>query len=479
MTEALTIAEIRKWLGNPVVKMFLGTATKESGEDRKLIIESALESVIFGTKCGLTCKFYAWLIDFIIKKSAESLGTDPKLILEGLKEPVFRRGIVNVLEGIAKFGVQTPQTTAAPFLVVWQLTNACNLRCKHCYASADNKAKADELTTEEAKKLIDELAYCGVVAIAFSGGEPLIRKDFFEIAEYAKKKDFYLSVATNGILITARIAKKLKSCVDYVEVSLDGLKETHEKFRGIPGIFDKTIRGIKNCVKVGLDVCIAPTVTKYNLREIPEILELAKKLKVKRFIAFNFIPTGRGKDIADQDISPEEREGLLKFFYSKLLDNDYPDVFSTAPQYSRIAMMAARADSNSPILPTHFAGKEARKALTGKTQALADFIGGCGCGRIYCCIQPNGDVWPCVFMPLNVGNIRKKPFKEIWLNQPVLNLLRDRSRLKGHCRICEFRNMCGGCRARAFAYFRNIHAPDPGCIFNKKYWDEIQRDMRI
>jgi radical SAM protein with 4Fe4S-binding SPASM domain len=159
------------------------------------------------------------------------------------------------------------------------------------------------------------------------------------------------------------------------------------------------------------------------------------------------------------------------------LEKDYPDVFSTAPQYSRISIKAAREDSGMPVLPTHFAGKGAREALKGKTQILSDFIGGCGCGRIYCCIQPNGDVWPCVFMPIKVDNVREKSFEEIWLNNPVLNNLRDRSKLKGHCKICEFKNVCGGCRARAYGYFKDVHAPDPGCIYNKKYWDEIVRAM--
>lgn len=477
MTGALTIAEIRRWLGNPLVKLVLNNGFKKDEKNNKLIIETAFENLVFGTRCGLTCKFYSWLVDFLIKKSANAFETDPKQVLEGLKDPVFRRGIINVLEGIAKFGVQTPQTTAAPFLVVWQLTNACNLKCKHCYASASNKLRPDELTTEEAKKLIDEFADAGVVAIAFSGGEPLVRQDFFEIACYAKKKDFYVSVATNATLITRKVTKKLKECVDYIEISLDGLKETHEKFRGIPGVFDKTVKGIKNCVKEGLDVCIAPTVTKYNLKEIPDVLELAKKLKVNRFIAFNFVPTGRGKNIVDQDITPEEREEILKFFYSKLLDKGYPDVFSTAPQYSRIALRVARETPNSPVLPTHFAGKDAREALKGKTQILSDFIGGCGCGRIYCCIQPNGDIWPCVFLPIKLGNVRKNKFKDVWLSNLILKDLRDRSKLEGHCKVCEFRNVCGGCRARAYGYFKNIHAPDPGCIYNKKYWEEIKTAM--
>lgn len=476
MSEALTVANIRRWLGNPIVRAILNKSVKR-GKDGKPIIECALEHSVFGTKCSLTCSFYSWFINVLIKRSAEIFGVDTKEVFEALKEPFFRRGIRNTLEGIAEFGIQTPQTTAAPFLVVWQFTNACNLRCKHCYASAISETMPDELTTEEAKDLIDELADCGVVAIAFSGGEPLIRKDFFEIANYAKERDFYVSVATNGTLITPSIGKKLKSCVDYVEISLDGSKETHEKFRGISGVYDKTINGIKNCVKEKLDVCIAPTVTKYNLKEIPEILELAKDLKANRFIAFNFIPTGRGKNIVNQDITPEEREEILKFFYSKLLEKGYPDVFSTAPQYSRISIMAAREDPDAPVLPTHFAGREAREALVGKTGVLSDFIGGCGCGRIYCCIEPNGDVWPCVFLPIKVGNIREKSFKEIWLNSPVLNELRDRSKLEGHCKVCEFRNVCGGCRARAYGYFKDIQAPDPGCIYNKKYWEEIKNTM--
>jgi len=477
MTEALTIAEIRRWFDNPLVKTFLSNALKNNGKDEKLIIEEALDNLVFGAKCGLTCRFYSWVIGVILKKSAKTFGTNPEEVLKNLKEPVFRRGIVNVLEGIANFGVQTPQTTAAPFLVVWQLTNICNLRCKHCYASASSQVMPDELTTDEAKNLIDELARTGVVAIAFSGGEPLMRKDFFELATYAKEKDFYVSVATNGTLIKPKIARKLKECVNYVEISLDGMKETHESFRGIPGIFNKTLKGIKNSVKEGLDVCIAPTITKFNLNEIPEILELGKKLGVNRFIAFNFIPTGRGKEIVNQDITPEEREKLLNFLYSKLLDKNYPDIFSTAPQYSRIAIKAAQENSEAEVLPTHFAGKEAREALKGKTQVLSDFIGGCGCGRIYCCIQPNGDIWPCVFMPIKLGNVRKNKFKDVWLGNLILKDLRDRSKLEGHCKVCNFRNVCGGCRARAYGYFKDIHAPDPGCIYNKKYWDELKSAM--
>ena len=473
MSEALTIASIRRWLGNPIVRTILNKSTKR-GKDGKPIIECALEHSVFGTKCSLTCSFYSWFINVLIKRSAEIFGVDTKEVLEALKQPFFRRGIRNTLEGIAEFGVQTPQTTAAPFLVVWQFTNACNLRCKHCYANATPKPKPEELTTKEAKDFIDEMAEDGVVAIAFSGGEPLMRKDFFEVASYAKKKDFYVAVATNGTLITPRIAKKLKRCVHYVEVSLDGVEKTHDSLRGIHGAFRRSVTGIRNCVSEELDVGIAPTITRYNLKEIPDLLEFAKKLKVNRFITFNFIPTGRGKSMLDKDLTPEEREKMLKFLYSKLLEKNYPDVLSTSPQYSRISIKTAREDPDAPVLPTHFAGKQARDALKGKTKTLSSFIGGCGAGRLYCSIQPNGDVWQCVFLPIKVGSIRERSFKEMWMNNPVFRELRDRSKLKGFCKVCPFRDVCGGCRARAYGYFGDIQAPDPGCIYNKKYWEEIK-----
>jgi len=379
---------------------------------------------------------------------------------EALGTPYFRKGLINVLKGIAEYGVTKPQKLAGPFLVVWNYTNACNLRCRHCYQNAE-KPTSDELSTEKRLEIIDQLDEANVASIAFSGGEPLMRRDFFEVAEYAAKKGIYVSVATNGTLITEHVVKRLKAAgVSYAEVSLDGASaETHDAFRGVPGSFDRTIEGIKNLVKEGIYTCIASTATKGNLAEIPSIVKLAKALHVNRFIIFNFIPTGRGQEIVNADLSPIERERLLEYLHSELMKGDL-ETLSTAPQYSRVCLQRSLTDQDGRLSPTHFASVD----LHGQTKHLAEFIGGCGAGRMYCAIQPNGLVTPCVFMPIVIGDLKKDDLLSIWKTSSVLGDLCDRERLKGRCGHCQYKHVCGGCRARAYAYYGDYLAPDPGCI---------------
>ncbi len=460
-----TIISLKKSFDNPIFKRLLKFVVKRDKCGSRL--EIAINQYL-GKKVNACwkCKIAGKIVSYAIRNGGKIFGVSEKEIKEGLKENVFKKGLINVLEGIAEYGITKPQKVAAPFLIVWDFTHACNLKCKHCYERAD-KPLPDELTTKEAKKLVDHLVEIGTVAVAFSGGEPLMRKDFFEVAKYTHKKGLYVALATNGTLITEKIAKKLSKCVDYVEISLDGANsKTHDSFRGIKGAFNRTIRGIKNCVKVGLYTCIATTSTKYNIKEIPKIYDLACKLKVNRMIVFNFIPTGKGVEIAKKDLTPEEREKLLTFLAEKLINNEGVETFSTAPQYARVTM------EYGACAPTHFyaAGEANEKILQ-----LAEFIGGCGAGRIYCAIEPNGDVQPCVFMPIKVGNIREKKFHDIWKNSKVFNDLRDRTKLKGNCSNCKYKFVCGGCRARAYAYFNDYMAPDPGCILNKKEWEKIAK----
>jgi len=470
MTSEIDIAmkNVEKWVGNPISRRMLKFVCKKDKCGNRL--ENAIDSytglIDKEKKLCWKCKIAGMMVSFVINRGISSFGANKEEVKRRFREPVFKRGLMNVLEGIAAYGVTKPQIVNAPFLVVWDFTKLCNLKCKHCYENAGEKMK-DELTTEEAKKLIDEMADAGVVAIAFSGGEPLTRKDFFEVAKYAKDKGMYVSIATNGTLITKDIAKYLKYVVDYVEISLDGKDaKTHNAFRGIP-VFDKVIEGIKNSVAAGLYTCVATTVTKYNYDQIEDIYTLVKNLGVKRFICFNFIPTGKGVEIIDYDISPEEREKLLNFLFDKLEGDCAMKALSTAPQFARIAV---EREKGVPV--GHFYGGA---GLEGRARALADFIGGCGAGRIYCSIEPNGDVQPCVFMPIKVGNVRKERFLDIWHNSPTLKTLRDRSLLKGHCANCENKFICGGCRARAYAYFNDITAPDPGCINNKDYWEKLKK----
>jgi radical SAM protein with 4Fe4S-binding SPASM domain len=411
----------------------------------------------------LFCKAYSSLIGALIDLGLHVFHVDRRSFVEYFCEDTTRRGLLAALRGIARYGITKPQLLEAPFLVVWNLTDACNLRCRHCYQRAGLK-RPDELTTPEKVRVVEELAEAGVVSIAFSGGEPLMARDFFEVAAKVKQEGMYLAVATNGTLISSDVAKRLKRVgIDYVEISLDFADAaSHDEFRGVEGAFERTLQGIRNCVAEGIYTCIATTVTKLNLQEVPEIIELAKQLKVKRFIAFNFIPTGRGIEEADLDLTDEEREELLKRLFVANEEGGI-EVLSTAPQYARVSLECSRG---AKVAPTHFYVGEAAWEL----KVLAEFIGGCGAGRLYCAVQPNGDISPCVFMPsLKVGNLREQSFMDVWHNDQVLFKLRDRASLEGNCGKCEYKFICGGCRARALAYFHDVLAPDPGCIHNRSY----------
>jgi radical SAM protein with 4Fe4S-binding SPASM domain len=257
-----------------------------------------------------------------------------------------------------------------------------------------------------------------------------------------------------------------------LQISVDGADaETHDNFRGIPGAFDRTIRGVKNAVAEGFFVSIATTATKKNLAQIPKIIDLCDSLGVNWFMVYNFVPTGRGKFIVENDLSPQEREDLLVMMYNKLKETNV-EILTTAPQYARIALQNCR-QGGPIVVPTHFSNPE----VNGSLFNLTEFIGGCGAGRFYMAIRANGDVEPCVFFPLKVGNVRTDDLGDIWKNSKVFEDLRDKDILQDSCGSCDYRYHCGGCRARAYGYFGDYKAPDPGCINNVARYNEMIKDI--
>jgi len=453
---------IERWLGNPFLRAMLRLCTSrcECGRRIELIFRKyGNDEVKLCWKCSIAYKFVKRLLDSLILR----LDVKRDEIIENFRDPMWRKGLSSVLEGIARYGPEKPFTAYAPFLVVWNFTNACNLRCKHCYQNA-SKPIPDELSTSDALKAVDKMADAGVAYIAISGGEPLMRGDFFEVAEKIRDNEIALSLATNGTLLTKENVRRLAelNCI-YIQVSLDGATpQTHNSFRGRDS-FERAIKGIKNAVEHGLSVGIATTVTKHNLNEIFEIIELAERLGVDIFMHYNFIPTGRGREIAELDLSPYEREVLLKMLASQI-SRRRVSLLSTAPQYSIICSQF------SAVNLTHF---DVFGQKNSNLSFLSEFVGGCGAGRLYCALQPNGEITPCVFIPLSVGNINRDDFLEIWHNSPVFQKIRDRKSFTG-CGSCKYVNICGGCRARAFGYYGDIQAPDPGCIANKKFWEAVK-----
>jgi len=408
---------------------------------------------------GMKEKINSSLLSGVLSQAAARFGVDEETLKHTLEGDAYRRGTANVLASIGEFGITMPQRLVAPFLVVWNFTTKCNLRCKHCYAAG----RRGELSLEQKLDVVDQLADAGVVALAISGGEPLMEDDLWEVASHAAERGLVVNVATNGTLIDEDAALKLKEAgTTYVEISLDSyIPEVHDTFRGVKGAYERTIEGIRHCVEAGLMVGIATTATKLNIEHIPHIIELARNMKVDSVVVFNLVPTGRASQNLELDLDPQERWRLLNYLYDELEKGEL-EVFSTSPAYAVVALQRVAKGEGHEISPTHFAGMKVSTESFEHANILAEFIGGCGAGRIYCGIEANGDITPCVFLPIVVGNVREG-FQKVWLESDVLNSLRDRDGEHYECRGCEYRYVCGGCRARAYGYTKDVLAADPGC----------------
>ncbi len=452
-----------------MTKKMLKVSLKKCYACGRTVLEAALDDYVGKTdkKCEKCSTLYSQVIGFWIEFLRRSLNVKREKAQKLLADPYARRAIANLTRSFAYLGIKKPLSLYAPFLVVWDFTHKCNLNCKHCYSNS-GVAKEHELSTSEALNVVDQLAIAGVTALAFSGGEPMSRIDFFDVAGHAVKQGLYVSVATNGTLLTKENVRRLKQTgIHYVEVSIDGATaRTHDTFRGVQGAFEKAVTGIKNAVEEDLCACIASTATRSNLSEFPAIIDLAEEVGAERFTYFNFIPTGRGKALFDQDLAPEEREQLMRYLLNRMSKGCKTTILTTAPQLARVALQC-QGPAGTGEVTMSMAHMQTAK-VSRKAVPLADFIGGCGAGRLYCSLSPQGDVHPCVFLPINVGNLNKEEFIDVWLNSELFNALRDRNNLKEACGRCSYKYTCGGCRARASAYYEDIQASDPGCVLAKK-----------
>jgi radical SAM protein with 4Fe4S-binding SPASM domain len=451
----------------PMIKKMLMLSLKKCDGCGRQVLDVALDQYVgLDSQMCKKCSVPSRVINFWVEFLRKSLAIEREKVKKILADPYARRGIKSIVKTFIHFGIRKPLKVYSPFLVVWDYTYRCNLKCKHCYSNSNALAR-NELKTEEALNVVDQLADFGVVALAFSGGEPLMRKDFFEVAEHAVDSGLYVSLATNGTLLNKQTTRRLKKIgIHYVEISIDGSDaKSHDDFRGFPGAFDLAIAGLKNCVEQDLCASVAVTATKKNFKDIPKILELAERIGAERFALFNFVPTGRGAEIVPEDLSPEEREKIMLFLLDKLLSGSKVTILTTTPQLARVAVSRQQGEFSEVFLPmAHMQTSKVSK----KAAALADFIGGCGAGRLYCSVTPEGDVQPCVFLPIKVGNLKTEMFGDLWLNSEIFEALRNRENLKGSCGNCTFKYICGGCRARAYSYTHDILASDPGCILVEK-----------
>ena len=493
---ANTLQTFKAVADNLLTRSILKALSKNCAKDKGNRLEVTLELYVGAREDAcMSCRLSRRMLSPILKLACRGFGITEEDLKVKFGDVHWRRGLVSVIKGIAWFGVRRPYVPGAPFQVVWNITAACNLNCLHCYESAGAKGQ-DELTTEEAIHGIDILADAGVLILAFSGGEPTIRPDILQLVRHSSDRRMFTAVATNAVTFAQRkkVQEFKKAGLKFAQISLDGLRpETHDSFRGTPDTFAKTVQGIKNCVAEGLFVEIATTATRYNIKEVPGLIDFAAELGVNWFMLYNFIPTGRGVNIIDADLSPDEREAVLRLCWNRMKAAGV-DVLSTAPQYARIAQeietnapsinncgtgaTGVQGSEHATVMPTHFYNPK----LSGQLRQLADFIGGCGAGRFYICLEPNGDIYPCVFFPheeaMKVGNLLRDDFEQIWKHSKLFWEIRDKDKLRENCGSCQYRYTCGGCRARAYSYFKDVLAPDPGCILNRDAWEKIARSSK-
>jgi len=327
-------------------------------------------------------------------------------------------------------------------LISWNITKACNLKCEHCYRDAGD-ADCDELSFEQGKTLLDDIKSLGFRLIIFSGGEPLLRADVYDLIRYACSIGLISVLGTNGTLITPDVALKLKNAgLKRAGISLDSVDEQrHDKFRLMQGSHKLAIAGMENCKAAGLEFQIHTTVTTKNIEAVLKITDLAEKMQAKAHHIFFLVPTGRGRDIDDVIPSPEAYEKLLQEILEKQKTVSLELKPVCAPQFMRIAK---------------------------QNKIDMRFEKGCLAGVSYACILPNGEVHPCPYMPIKLGNVKEEGFVKIWQENKVLDHLRQ-LHLHGKCGICEFKKVCSGCRAAAFFQSEGDYlAEDLNCTYEPK-----------
>jgi radical SAM protein with 4Fe4S-binding SPASM domain len=340
-------------------------------------------------------------------------------------------------------------------LVFWELTARCNLACRHCRAEAQSQAAANELTTDEILRVARDVRDAGDPILVLTGGEPLVRPDFFDIADACTRIFTRVALATNGTQVDDAIAGRIAATgIQRVSVSIDGATPaTHDAFRGQAGSFDAALRGVDALRRAGVSVQINVTVARHNAAELPAILQLAQARGADAFHVFVLVPVGCGAEIAeDARLSPAQVDETLRWLCDRALElRGRVHVKATcAPQYYRILHEVTRARG----LPTG----SPHRGMEAMTR-------GCLAGSAVCFIARTGDVQPCGYLPVAVGNVRLRPFAGIWRDAPAFLALRDPAALKGACHACGYRALCAGCRARAFAATGDFLAADPDCAY--------------
>lgn len=349
-------------------------------------------------------------------------------------------------------------------VIVWNVTSRCNLKCIHCYAKASESPVNNELTTEEGKRLLDDLAQFGVPVVLFSGGEPLMRNDLLELAAYAVEHGMRAVISTNGTLISAEKARLLKEIgLSYVGISIDGMEETNDRFRGVKGAFKAAIAGIQNCQDAGIKVGLRFTINKLNVGEIPAIFDLLEDMDIPRVCFYHLVYAGRGSKLIEQDLSHEETRAAVDLIMERTRD-----LYDRGKQKE---VLTVDNHADGPYVYLRLLKEDPERAA--KVLELLKWNEGNNSGRGIGCVSWDGEIHADQFWRhYSFGNVRKRPFSEVWtdLANPLMKALKNKKKyVKGRCGRCRWLDICAGnFRVRAEAVTGDIWAPDPACYLTDK-----------
>ncbi len=339
-----------------------------------------------------------------------------------------------------------------PRLVAWEVTRKCNLNCIHCRAGSEQGPYPGELDRVKCLEILDQISHVGKPIVILTGGEPLLRKDIFDLAEYGTSLGLRMVMATNGTLLTPDIIKKLKgSGIQRISISIDGADEhRHDDFRNVQGAFARSMDGIRLLKAADIEFQINTTVTRHNVNDIKDILDMTVRLGAVAHHLFLLVPTGRAKEMVNQEIDSSEYEKVLGWFYSMRGQTPLHLKATCAPHYYRILRQEAHAKGEK---------------VDFRTYGLDAVTRGCLGGTSFCFISYKGIVQPCGYLELNCGDLNDSPFESVWRNSQIFKQLRDFSNYKGKCGRCEYIRVCGGCRARAFEATGDFLAQEPLCSY--------------
>lgn len=342
-------------------------------------------------------------------------------------------------------------------VVVWNCTKACNLRCVHCYARADGRCAPNELSLDEGKMLLDQLAEFGSPVVLFSGGEPLCRPDLPRLAEYAVARGMRAVISTNGTLITDAVAQRLKAIgLSYVGVSLDGMRATNDHFRGVTGAFDRALEGIRACQRAGIKVGLRYTITQHNVQDLPQVFDLLEREEIPRVCFYHLVYSGRAD--AQFDLSAARTRAVVDYIIDRTAD------FHARGLAKEILTVDNHCDG--PYLYLRLL-KEGRAEDAARVLRLLEMNGGNSTGHGIGCVSWDGEVYPDQFMrEVSLGNVRRRPFGEIWTDRSNEFLMQLKSKydfVTGRCQSCRFLSVCGGnFRARGLST-GSRWGVDPAC----------------